>query len=700
MFKTRIATVLVILLAAGAHFTWAETSQKLLPNSLSIDEIHKYLVIAMGDDADVGRAFLMSNSEIGADREVLSTPSDPGFPTNGSFPNLLDVFDDRSTGGSNNRWDTSSDPDIVSVSGFGVVSPAESIDWSGEVALTSNGGRFDFSNSLVFADTGVQGTVSNPVQGASNSEFLDVGDTTPAEATPLALNNGATGSNDFTALLSELGDWKTFIEGLPAEITITSLSTPYDFQNNEALNGVINGVNGLITTYGSANDTNSDGVVIIDINLSGDFSLTNLDWAIIINDDVLPIFRLRNGSNMILNNVSILVNHGCCGDIRAIFYSGYEGSSSGDTVFNGGSNVILNGIGLWDLNAVGEGGGDIKTNININNAQGCAQFISQQVNFQNNRWNRCALAQPRASLGDRVWEDMNADGIQDIDESGVPDVTVKLYTCDHVFVSETTTDATGYYLFDNLVPGEYYVEFSNLPSLYIFSPQDQGTDDAADSDANPLDGRTVCTTLDPGEHDDTWDAGIFDEAAVPTLLQSSETGWVDSGVELSWRLSEVSPTFLFSLQRQAGNSNMATVADAVLHRNGAEFTYRDHTAEAGQAYIYRVVLDSGAGPYVLFETTVTTPALGFALYPNRPNPFNPSTTISYSLDRAARVHLRILDAQGRVVRTLVNEHLPVGSYSTVWSGRGDDGRPLASGIYISELKTDTRTVRQRMMLVK
>jgi hypothetical protein len=258
----------------------------------SATEIRKYLVVAMGDDADNGDAFLMSNTEIGADRNVLSTSSDPEFPAVG-FPNLLDVFDDRSSGGNDNRWNVSTDPDTVSVTGEGVVSPGEGVDWSGEVALTAStavnggqGGKFNASNSLVFADTGIQGTVANPIDGASNSRHLDVGETTFAQSAPLGLGNGVTGNNNFSTLLSELSAWQTFIEGLPAEVTITSLT---GFQNNEANNGVIQGTpnNGLITTYGSGNDTNSDGFVIIDINLGGsDFSLTNLDWAIIANDGV------------------------------------------------------------------------------------------------------------------------------------------------------------------------------------------------------------------------------------------------------------------------------------------------------------------------------------------------------------------------------------------------------------------------------
>ncbi|MCP4292433.1 MAG: T9SS type A sorting domain-containing protein [bacterium] len=536
----------------------------------------------MGDDADNGRAFQMSNSEIGADRKVLSTPSDQGFPTNGSFPNLFDVFEERSTGGSNPRWDTNADPNVVSVSGEGLVSPIESIDWSGEVALTSNGGRADLSNSLVFAETGIQGVVSNPLQGSSNSKYLNVGETSPGEASALALNNGATGNNNFSSLLSELGNWKSFIQGLSADKTITNLNA---YQNNEANNGFIQGTsgNGLITTFGSSDDTNGDGIVIIDINPNdefGDFNLTNLDWAIIVNDDVLPIFRLREGSNMIMNNVSILVNNGCCGDIRAIFYSGYEGDS-GDTVFNGGSNVILNGIGLWDLNAVGEGGGDVKTNININNAQGCAQFISQKVNFQNNRWNRC---------------------------------------------------------------------------------NDDGT--------------------------------------VANFLQFHESGWVDGGVELSWRLSEISPAFQFSLQRQMENGHFVTLDDAVLHENGMEFIFRDLTAEAGQEYIYRVVLDSETGPNVLFETMVTTLVGKFALHPNWPNPFNPSTKLAFELATPARVRLNIFDTAGRLVSTLLDEQRGAGRHELVWNGQNDAGQPVASGVYLYRFEAGDVVQTKRMMMLK
>jgi hypothetical protein len=373
-----VSVLLGLIVVAISTLTIHVVSANNLP---SVTELSKYLVISMGNDSDVGRAFQMSNTEIGADREVLSTPGDPGYPTDGGFPNLLNVFG----GDTPPRWNLTTDPDSLN----GAATVFEGIDWSGEVALTSNNGKFDSSNSLVFADTGIQTVVGSPLASVSNSLHFDVGQTAPPSAgTTLSVGNGVATGKNFALLLTELSAWKSFILGLSAEVTINSNTS---FQNNEASNGS----GGLRTNYDS-NDTNGDGIVVIDLNANGnlgDFNLVNLDWVIDGSGSKLVIFRLRNGSNMIMNEVSIVLGNGGIADrgIGVIFFSGYEGSGSGDTVFNVGSSVVLNGIGLWDLNAVGEGG-STKTNININNGQGCAHFISQKVNFQNNRWNRCAPA--------------------------------------------------------------------------------------------------------------------------------------------------------------------------------------------------------------------------------------------------------------------------------------------------------------------
>ncbi len=123
----------------------------------------------------------------------------------------------------------------------------------------------------------------------------------------------------------------------------------------------------------------------------------------------------------------------------------------------------------------------------------------------------CAIPPSIASLGDYVWEDLNANGVQDANEPGIDGVTVELFKSDGTTMTTTTANG-GQYSFDNLVPGDYYVQFT-LPGGYVFSPQNQG-DDTLDSDADTTTGQTATTTLTAGENDPTWDAGMYRKASL------------------------------------------------------------------------------------------------------------------------------------------------------------------------------------------
>ncbi len=88
------------------------------------------------------------------------------------------------------------------------------------------------------------------------------------------------------------------------------------------------------------------------------------------------------------------------------------------------------------------------------------------------------------------------------------------------------------------------------------------------------------------------------------------------------------------------------------------------------------------------------------LLPARPNPFNPTTTIGYSLAADATVQLDIYDIAGRKVRTLVGGMTPAGKHEVTWSGRNDDGEAVASGVYLYRLRTDESVETRRMVLLK
>lgn len=92
---------------------------------------------------------------------------------------------------------------------------------------------------------------------------------------------------------------------------------------------------------------------------------------------------------------------------------------------------------------------------------------------------------------------------------------------------------------------------------------------------------------------------------------------------------------------------------------------------------------------------------GMSFEPNYPNPFNPTTTIALSLERAQNVRLNIFDAQGRLVRTLHDGALAAGRNEMKWDGRDDRGLQAASGIYFSRAQGEDGSVKSdRMMLVK
>ena len=144
------------------------------------------------------------------------------------------------------------------------------------------------------------------------------------------------------------------------------------------------------------------------------------------------------------------------------------------------------------------------------------------ISNQTDNTNDAGLYQP-AALGDFVWEDLNANGLQDTGEPAISGVTVQLLNSSNVVIGTTTTNASGIYSFTNLAPGSYTVQFT-APSGYTFTTANVGSNDAIDSDANISTGKTGTITLVSGQTDNTNDAGFYRTATIGDFVWKDTNG--------------------------------------------------------------------------------------------------------------------------------------------------------------------------------
>jgi hypothetical protein len=94
----------------------------------------------------------------------------------------------------------------------------------------------------------------------------------------------------------------------------------------------------------------------------------------------------------------------------------------------------------------------------------------------------------------------------------------------------------------------------------------------------------------------------------------------------------------------------------------------------------------------------------FSLAQNFPNPFNPQTTIQYTLTKRSWVTLKVYNLLGQKIRTLIDEFQPSGTHTIVWDGKGKSGERVASGIYFYNLTVERNesvvSETKKMLLLK
>jgi len=146
-----------------------------------------------------------------------------------------------------------------------------------------------------------------------------------------------------------------------------------------------------------------------------------------------------------------------------------------------------------------------------------------------------------------------------------------------------------------------------------------------------------------------------------------------------------------------------TIPDSLRLVEGAPYYWQVHAVD--QTYRYSKSVPSSWSLVVDLTATSSerVPVDQWSLQPVYPNPFNPVVQISYSVpSTGGRVVLAVYDAQGALVRTLINEDRSAGIHQASWDGRDDDGVTLASGVYFVRLQPPdgSRAISRKAVLLK
>jgi len=132
---------------------------------------------------------------------------------------------------------------------------------------------------------------------------------------------------------------------------------------------------------------------------------------------------------------------------------------------------------------------------------------------------------------------------------------------------------------------------------------------------------------------------------------------------------------------------------------GAGETYGSG-ALAGGEYVLTAGFWTISGTPVLAVDDRSGPPTTFRIFPSTPNPFSTSTTIALDLPADQHVLMTVLDVNGQRVRVLLDQFMPAGHHSMTWAGIGDNGRPLAPGVYWIRTQTSSHDHVSKVVVLR
>ncbi len=188
---------------------------------------------------------------------------------------------------------------------------------------------------------------------------------------------------------------------------------------------------------------------------------------------------------------------------------------------------------------------------------------------------------------------------------------------------------------------------------------------------------------------------------VPVELSSFTATVAGKNVYLNWRTESETNNYGFEIERTI-NGNAGWVKIGFVSGNGTssqpnDYCYTDTELQPGQVS-YRLKQIDNDGTYTYSKIVAVNGEeipMGFTLFQNSPNPFNPVTSITYYLSQESRIKLRVFDLQGREIEILVDGVENAGQHTVSWDAKG-----LPSGIYLYCLESGSYREMKRALLLK
>jgi hypothetical protein len=196
---------------------------------------------------------------------------------------------------------------------------------------------------------------------------------------------------------------------------------------------------------------------------------------------------------------------------------------------------------------------------------------------------------------------------------------------------------------------------------------------------------------------------VVEGTSAPLVFSQLSAQAVTQGVDVTWDVSREAGVEGFRVYRSAPGSTDETLLNDDGLLQPSTRSYLDTSADPGRGYDYVVAAVETGGEEVRSQVAsvrATPVSQPLALEQNFPNPFNPGTTISFTLDVAGDVTLAVYDGSGALVRVLASGPHQAIPYQVDWDGTNDRGQRVASGLYFYRLETPSGVLTRKMVLVK